>query len=408
MMVKSDRKTQTAVGAVVLIFIVWLILDSQSPKRRWQPPPPAQQKTLRIRPGEEADDIVLRFQSEMKRLAADNEKQKREILDQRHLLEEYEERTAEILKKMLQRVNEATELAHDASRKTGRGGPGASAPATTIGSELGQYVEPIGAVNQPSSQDANVPDEVNELKLEKIFDGPVAEVAPAPKKKINKVAFIGAGDSVKVRLLAGVNAPTNGRPYPVILELASDVYGPDGSVLPLGKARVVAAAQGSLADSRALFRLTTMNLRLPTGERKILRIDGWVVGEDGIRGLPGILVDPLGKVLFGVGAVGTVQGLGFGLQQANQTILANTQTSTLTQIVDGNQTEFALGTGLANASQVWQQLVQQRLQGIVPVVQVLSGREATAIFAQNVSIPGLFEAMEWENEEGAIQLVSLD
>jgi hypothetical protein len=59
-------------------------------------------------------------------------------------------------------------------------------------------------------------------------------VAPPAQPERQKQAFIGAGDSVRIKLLAGVNAPTDGTPYPVVFSLADDVVGPDGSTLPPG------------------------------------------------------------------------------------------------------------------------------------------------------------------------------
>ena len=109
---------------------------------------------------------------------------------------------------------------------------------------------------------------------------------------------------MRVKLLAGVNAPTDGTPYPVVLKLLGNVMGPDGNTIPLGEARLIAAAQGSLTDSRVLFRLTRLSIRLPNGRRKEFAIDGWVVGEDGIRGMSGVLIDPIGKAIGGAAMAG--------------------------------------------------------------------------------------------------------
>lgn len=220
------------------------------------------------------------------------------------------------------------------------------------------------------------------------------DVPPAPEKQ--KVAFIGAGDSVRIKLLAGVNAPTDGTPYPVVFQLSSDVMGPDNSQLPLGEARLIAAAQGSLTDSRALFRLTSMNIRLNDGRRKVVPVDGWVVGEDGVRGMEGILIDPIGKAIGGAGFAGALQGIGQGLSASNVT---NTSSGVFgnTATVTGNVGEFAAGQGISNAARVYANLIQQRVGALVPVVQVLSGREATAVFSRSVSITDLYNSLDAED-----------
>ena len=224
-------------------------------------------------------------------------------------------------------------------------------------------------------------------------------VPPSVKAGARPEVLIGAGDSVRVRLLAGVNAPTDGTPYPVVLKLTSDVYGPDGSALPLGEARIIAAAQGSLTDARALFRLTSMNLRMPDGRRIVKRVDGWVVGEDGIRGLQGILIDPLGKALGGSILAGTVQGFGAALEAKNVTVEDSGFLGLQSWGVTGNPWEYAVGRGIRQGANEWSDIIKERVRSMVPVVQVLSGRDATAVFAKSVSIKGLYDVLAGDSDE---------
>ena len=283
-----------------------------------------------------------------------------------------EERTAEVMHQMIERIRGLESgLANAGNYQKGDGGgiPG---------------IEPHGGLAAWGNVD----------------DG--AAVAPPAQPERKKVAFIGAGDSVRVRLLAGVNAPTDGTPYPVIFEMLSDVYGPDGSALPLGEARVMAAAQGSLTDSRALFRLTKLNFRLPDGSRKVMDIDGWVVGEDGIRGMSGALIDPIGKVMIGAAEAGFAQGYGQAIRSGS----SNTQTNSfgITTSTVQDSAEYGLGTGIAATGSEWSAYIRERANLMVPHVQIKSNREATAVFSQNVNIEGLFESM---SEPEAV-FVSLD
>ena len=171
--------------------------------------------------------------------------------------------------------------------------------------------------------------------------------------------------------------------------------GPDSSSLPLGEARLIAAAQGSLTDSRALFRLTSLNIRYPDGSRKVINVDGWIVGEDGVRGMEGVLIDPIGKALIGSVIGGTVQGYGNGLAQGQQNTFINQNGGVFTGI-DGDVTEFAIGQGLNKAGQRYAKFIDQRIQLMVPHVKILSGRTATAVFSDSVQIPGLFDALGQE------------
>jgi conjugal transfer pilus assembly protein TraB len=214
------------------------------------------------------------------------------------------------------------------------------------------------------------------------------------------------GDSVRVKLLAGVNAPTDGTPYPVVMKLVGDVTGPDGNAVPLGEARLIAAAQGSLTDHRVLFRLTRLSMRMPNGRRKEFGVDGWVVGEDGIRGMEGVLIDPLGRAIAGAGFAGGLAGLGEGIREAN-TVTRRSFTGYDSSYVKSDKVgEYALGTGLASAAEQWEVLIRERLAQMVPVVQVLSGREATAIFSQSLAIPDLLEQLD--EEDPSVVYTALD
>jgi hypothetical protein len=224
----------------------------------------------------------------------------------------------------------------------------------------------------------------------------VPEVEVPPPPPVQKTALIGAGDSVRVKLLAGVNAPIDGSPYPVLMKLVSDVYGPDGSALPLGEARLIAAAQGSLTDSRALFRLTSMNIRLPNGQRKIIDVDGWVVGEDGIRGMQGILLDPMGKTIAAAAFAGGLAGLGEGISGSQLETTRNGDSTT--QFIAGNTAEYSAGKMLSSAAGEYRDIIRNRVDQLVPQVQVMSGREATVVFAKSVRIPGLFEALTEQDD----------
>jgi hypothetical protein len=214
------------------------------------------------------------------------------------------------------------------------------------------------------------------------------------------------GDSVRVKLLAGVNAPTDGTPYPVVLKLVGDVMGPDGNSVPLGEARIIAAAQGSLTDARVLFRLTRLSLRLPNGKRREFPIDGWIVGEDGIRGMEGVLIDPIGKAIVGAGMAGGLAGLGQGIAAANVQNRVYANGNTQSSVNTNDIPAYAGGVALSSAATEWQQIIRDRLAQLVPVVQVLSGREATAVFSQSLAIPELLEQLD--EEDPAVVFTSLD
>lgn len=374
---RKDRKTQVISG-LVLLSLIFLTFGDSAPRRRAKAP--KQVEVGNNDPKERVDDLIQRFNGQLNQLTTQTNALREDVDANRKAMQDYEQTTAEIFKKILERIGElqnGQQVAQGDSQPTGFAPPIPDA-APVLSPEL----EDLGPA-----------------------DPPVVETSTTVEKP--RIAAIMPGDSVRVKLLAGVNAPTDGTPYPVVLKLTGDVLGPEGNSIPLGEARVIAAAQGSLSDSRVLFRLTRLSLRLPNGRRKEFGIDGWVVGEDGIRGMEGVLIDPIGKAIVGAGMAGGLAGLGQGVAAANTVNRFGFNNGADTSFVaDGKVGEYATGMGIAAAAREWQGIIRERLSQLVPVVQVLSNREGTAVFSQSLAIPDLLEQLE--DEDPGVVYTSLD
>lgn len=369
LLLKSDRKAQAIAGCCVLA--VLFLAFSEPPKRRGVPQQqvaevPVQSAGMGF---EEAfQDLVTTLQDGQKKLGEDMQKVKTEMADIRTDQENAEMRTAEIFKKLIDRIQQQQTV-------------------TTVSAN--QPPDPVDYKTEFPQQEPDA--------LEPFGDVDDTQVAPPAPPKEAKEVLISPGDSVRIKLLAGVNAPTDGTPYPVIFKLISDINGPDSSSLPVGEARLIAAAQGSMVDSRAIFRLTSLSMRFPNGERRTVDVDGWIVGEDGLRGMQGILLDPLGKAIGGAMTTGTVAGLGQALSDSQVT--TERQDGTTYQYLTGDTTSYALGKGLSEGASEWSKIIQNRLSELTPMVQVFSGREATAVFSQAVVIDGLYDAIDEEESD---------
>ena len=66
--------------------------------------------------------------------------------------------------------------------------------------------------------------------------------------------------------------------------------------------------------------------------------------------------------------------------------------------ITGSTAEFAAGAGISDGARLWQQYIREKAREFTPVVKVLSGREATAVFSQSIQIPGLYEALGNEDD----------
>ncbi len=376
---KSDRKTQL-IAVVVVGCVMYLALAPQNPRRMAKQKQKPEAVASHNDPNERWTDLIERFNGQLNQLTTQSTALREDLDSQKKAMQEYEATTAEIFKKILERLAEVQ---------------------NNSGSQ------PVAAGNPQSIGEMSAPDLVGAQsdELEGLGAPEVAAAPPALPVK-PKLAALMPGDSVRVKLLAGVNAPTDGTPYPVVLKLVSDVLGPDGNSVPLGEARIIAAAQGSLTDARVLFRLTRLSLRLPNGKRKEFPIDGWIVGEDGIRGLEGVLIDPIGKAIVGAGMAGGLAGLGQGIAAANVQNRTYSNGNTQSSVNANDVPAYAGGVALSSAATEWQQIIRDRLAQLVPVVQVLSGREATAVFSQSLAIPELLEQLD--EEEPAVVFTSLD
>ena len=365
LMIKGDRKAQV-IGGIVVLMILFLIFADPAPRRRRAPQKFIETESPTMGAEEAYKDLLQSFTAELEGLKEVSQRNSEDTRALHENMASYEERTAEIFRKMLERMSDI-EQQQVAVGYQGNAGSAVDAVIEDVPTEQSDDLESFGDVGD-------------------------TELAPPPLPQAPKLAVVGAGDSVGVKLLAGVNAPTDGTPYPVVFKLDGDIQGPNGSALPLGEARLIAAAQGSLADQRALFRLTSLNLALPSGERRVIEVDGWIVGEDGVRGMEGILIDPIGKLVGAAGFAGIVQGVGEGLSRGQVT--TNTSGLGITQqFVDGNVGTFALGEGISGAADQYAGLVKERVDELVPHVRVLSGREATAVFSKTFTIDGLFDAL---------------
>ncbi len=225
---------------------------------------------------------------------------------------------------------------------------------------------------------------------------------PPMPPSLSKRTFISPGDAVPIRLLTGVAAPVDGTPYPVMFKILGAISGPDGSALDLGEARIVAAAQGSETDGRVVYRLTDLAFRNPDGRRSVVKVDGWVVGEDGIRGMRGKVIDKLGQVILATMAYSAAASYGDALTQRYRTNInsfGNSGDLTLT----GNDIDLATTSALTDGSIRLTQLLLDKYEKLIPVVEVNSGRDVVAVFSRGAEV-SIFD----EEDEGGVRTAALD
>lgn len=384
LLVKNERKYQ--IFAVLGVLAIGFLLFSgpkQRPAAKLRNDGKHEQATERSRNlanRESSGDLMNAFRSEVDQTKKEVADIKTAVTDTNKKIDDFEAKTSEIFKEILTRMQDEN------AAGGGPGGPGSDANASLAPA-------PVDIMDASAMAPDAQPD-----ALESFGNDITKEVPPPPPADPRKIALIGAGDSVSVKLLAGVRAPTDGTPYPVLFKLIGDIQGPDGSSLPIGEARLIGAAQGSLTDSRVLFRLTKLSMRLPNGRRKVMNVDGWVVGEDGIRGMQGIPWDPIGKAIGAAGMIGGLGAASEGLARSVTKITRDAFGGQIESIQTGDLGIYSAGKAGAGFANQWGEIVAERVRDLVPHVEVYSGREGTAIFSNSVAIKDLYESLETEED----------
>ena len=371
-LVQNDKRIWAAGGFILVALIIWMATDSGTSRRPRQS----------IRPANEASDMgssVEETESEM--LAAfgiEIEEARKERQEMASVLvrtqqdaQSDRERVSGIIESIVDKVEEVQRGLDLIAGRQARSEQLITARPTGPAPGSGK-LEGFGAVTED----------------EGVVEPQIPELPP-------RVSVIAPGDSVSLRLLTGVNAPTDGTPYPVVFELTGPISGPDGATLDVGNARLIAAAQGSEADGRALFRLTQLSITHPSKRRSLVDIDGWIVGEDGVRGMQGELIDKLGRLIFTTAAVSGAAALGNRIGGRNTAVITNGGVTNL----GADDFDTAAASALTDASNRLGQVLLNRYESLVPVVEILSGRSVSAIFSKPAEI-------ELINDEALLRVAS--
>jgi Bacterial conjugation TrbI-like protein len=370
-LLKSDKRVMALAGFVGAVLVIWLLTGSpsrgsQGARARLTPEvTPSKQGS---ESQEQYGDLIIAFQNDIEQAKKDREETKSVLTRTQQELTEYKGRINGVFETL---VDKFEQLAREVDNLASTVNKIQETPAPL----------PISPTEESSG-------------LDRFGEDQSTDIAPPPPELPPRVSVIAPGDSVSVRLLTGVNAPVDGTPYPVIFELAGAITGPDGAALDIGSARIVAAAQGSESDGRALFRMTQLAIKHPSGRRSVVEVDGWIVGEDGIRGMSGKLIDKLGRLILTTAWVSGLSALGESLDGRRVGIDRNSSPLS----VDSRQFEVATASALTDASNRLGQALLNRYESLVPVVEILPNREVVAIFSKPAEIELL--------NDGQLQLVS--
>ena len=107
-----------------------------------------------------------------------------------------------------------------------------------------------------------------------------------PQEKDKGKLVISPGDSAPGEIRAELAVRTDGTPETTQILVRGPIITPNGTKLNLAAATVEAQVQGGAQDSRLLFRLKKLSFQKSENVSFTVGVDGWIVADDGIRGIP--------------------------------------------------------------------------------------------------------------------------
>ena len=215
---------------------------------------------------------------------------------------------------------------------------------------------------------------------------PVKAKAEAPA--VRQTSYLPGGSMAHSVLLAGVDAPVGGKPFPVLLALKEAFASPNSYQVPLKGCFALGKAEGNASSERADIQIVRMSCVLPDGKAFEQEITAYLVGEDGRQGIPGKLVDKEGRKIAFAAVAGVGAGLAkaFGQQQVTNVV---TDSGAITSTVTGDALTFGLASGAQGAATEMQRYFQKQAERLFPVVEIDAGKNVTMVMLSGTKVPGL-------------------
>lgn len=353
------------------------------------PSPGGFQDTLTL--GQKYEALIHRWGGELQRARGELDSTRKEIEALRSALTE--ERASHAREKdLLQDTLQNLELG--LKRRLGPGDPAAS----TRGPEPAGSPAPV-----PAEAPAPCP-ERGGLRLIPMREGPRKdEAAPdGPPRTVHLPCASGG----QATLLNGVFAPTTGEPSPVRLRLDAALVGPNRSRIPLRGAFLIGRAQGDANASRVTIQVDRLSRVRADGRAVESRVLGYVVGEDGLEGVPGTYewraLELLPYAAIAGGVAGGSEALSLGETSRSITPLGGAIES-----VTGNALKYAGLRSISGGAGKLSELVVERMREIRPAVSARPGQSVTVVFLEGVPLEGM-EFQEKEADESAGAYRGLD
>ena len=222
-------------------------------------------------------------------------------------------------------------------------------------------------------------------------------ISKRPGRKIT----IPQGSHGDAYLLTGVECEIGGKQgTPVMLNLARDFRGPNGSHVPLPNLRLIGQASSMAGAERVSVTLNSLSYVFPSGKTINLGISGYVVDvEEGREGMIGTFNWNVTKIVPWAVTAGGLEGFADALT-ANSAVAVpysvNTGTGGIggvgatTNVIaqTGDKLQNAAYAGLGSGAGIMADYVKRVLDEIKPTVSVRNGQRVTIVLTQPLTVEG--------------------
>lgn len=192
-------------------------------------------------------------------------------------------------------------------------------------------------------------------------------------------------------LLGGMDAHTGsqaqGNPLPVLIELSSHAFLPNGHRSQVKRCYVIGSGYGDLASERAYIRTVSLSCVRHDGSTLEVNLKGNVLGEDGKQGLRGRMVSKQGQLLANALRAGIVGGIGQGFSNSGTTYtssalgdIASRSNGTSAQMKRG------LSSGFGSAMDTLANYYIKMAEAMYPVIEIDAGRQVEVMLTSGVSL----------------------
>lgn len=204
-------------------------------------------------------------------------------------------------------------------------------------------------------------------------------------------ANISPNGFVEGRLLNGVVSIVGGPDRESIVALQGNYQAANGFLSNLDGCFALVQARPEIASGRIDFKLSRLTCNFPDGASRTWDAAGWLVDQDGIRGVRATIVENLGRKAIAAGTGGAVAGAGQRLSQQQYQVSATTIGGAIgagtSATFVGSPGRDALGGAATGAANTMTQSISDYYNLFGPSLQIGGGTPVTVVLANDLRLP---------------------